>query len=121
VEVDGRRASLLASDRPQLDSPPVIRGLRLLPPHDPFLQQPNRALLVPDAKVRKRAFRAVASLGVVLQDGRLAGLWRARVHGRRLELAVEQLAPIDRDALEAEADLAARLREADGAVPAVSS
>ena len=121
VEVDGRRALLLASDRQELDSPPAIRGLRLLPPGDPFLQQPNRALLVPDAEVRKRAFRPVASPGVVLQDGRLAGLWRARARGKRLELAVEQLAPLDRDALEAQADLIARLREADRAVLAVSS
>jgi hypothetical protein len=120
-EVDGRRASLLAVDRQELDDPPAIHGLRLLPPGDPFLQQPNRAVLVPDAELRKRVFRSVASPGVVLQDGRLAGLWRARARGKRLELEVEQLAPIDRDALEAEADLVARVRETDGAVLAVSS
>jgi hypothetical protein len=121
VDVDGRHAFLLAVDRQELDSPPAIRGLRLLPPGDPFLQQPNRVVLVPDAEVRKRAFRAVASPGAVLQDGRLAGLWRARARGKRLELSVEQLGPIDRDALEAEADRTARLREADRAVVAVSS
>jgi hypothetical protein len=116
VEVDGRLASILAIDRQELDSPPAIHGLRLLPPRDPFLQQPNQALLMPDADVRKRAFRQVAGPGVVLQDGRPAGLWRARIHGKRIELAVEQLAPIDRDALEAEADRVARLRNADGAL-----
>jgi hypothetical protein len=120
VEVDGRLAFILAVDRPELDAPPAIRGLRLLPPGDPFLQQPNRAALVPDPEVRKRAFRPVASPGVVLQDGRLAGLWRARASGKRLELSVEQLAPIDRDALEGEADMAARIREADRVVLAVS-
>jgi hypothetical protein len=121
VEVEGQRGSILAIDGKELESPPTVRGLLLLPPGDPFLQQPNRAVLVPDAEVRKRAFRAVASPGVVLQDGRLAGLWRARVRGKRLELAVEELAPIDRDALETEADLTARLREAEGAVLVVSS
>ena len=121
VEVDGRRGFLLASDRQELDSPPPIRGLRVLPPGDPFLQQPNRPLLIPNADIRKRAFRPVASPGVVLQDGRPAGLWRARARGKRLEFALEQLGPIVREALEAEADQIARLRGADGAILAVSS
>ena len=94
--------------------------MRLLPPGDPFLQQPNRAVLFPHAELRKRAFRPVTSPGVVVQDGPPACLWRARARGKRLELAVEQLAPIDRSALEAEADLVARLRNADGAVLSVS-
>ena len=121
VEVDGHRAFLLATDRDALEFPPAIRGLRLLPPGDPFVQQPNRAVLVADPDILKRAFRPVASPGVVLQDGRLAGFWRARARGKRLQLAVEQLARIDRDALEAEADRVARLRKGDGAVLTVSS
>ena len=121
VKVDGSRRSLLAIDRQELDSPPAIRGLRLLPPGDPFLQQPNRAALVPDAAIRKRVFRPVASPGVVLQDGRPAGLWRGRTRGNSLELAVEQLGPLDREALEAEAERVARLREAEGVVLAVAT
>ena len=121
VELDGNRAFLLATDRAALDSPPAVRGLRLLPPGDPFLQQPNRAVLVADPEIRKRAFRPVASPGVVLQDGRLAGLWRARARGKRLELAVEEVTAIDSDALEAEADRVAGLRNTDGAVLTVAS
>jgi hypothetical protein len=120
VEVERERAFMLASDRKELDSAPAVRGLRLLPPGDPFLQQPNRAMLVPDTDLRKRAFRAVASPGAVLQDGRLAGLWRARARGKRLEVEVERLARIDRDALEAAAERVARLRDADSAVLAVA-
>jgi hypothetical protein len=119
VDVDGRRAFVLAGDRHELETPPAIRGLRLLPAGDPFLQQPNRAVLLPDAEVRKRAFRPVASPGVVLQDGRPAGLWRARARRKRLELDVEQLGPINRDALAAEGDRAARLREAEDVVVTV--
>jgi hypothetical protein len=121
VEVDSRPAFVLATDRKELDSAPAIHGLRLLPPGDPFLQQPNRAVLVPDAELRKRVFRPVGSPGVVLQDGGPAGLWRARARSKRVELSVEQLAPIDRDALDAEAERLARLREADSAVVAVTS
>jgi hypothetical protein len=48
----------------------------------------------------------------VLNDGEVAGLWRARARGRRLELEVEPLGKIDREALEAEADRVAELRGA---------
>jgi Winged helix DNA-binding domain len=116
VRVDGRRAWLLADDEEQLESPPEPRGLHLLPPGDPFLQKPNRATLVPDAEVRKRAFRPVASPGVVLQDGRPVGLWRARARGKRLQIDVEQLAWIDVDALRTEADRVADLRGAEAAL-----
>jgi hypothetical protein len=115
VEVDGARAFLIAADRSELESATAIRGVRLLPPGDPFLQQPNRALLAPDGDLRKRAFRPVASPGVVLQDGALAGLWRGRSRGKRFEVAVEQVVPIDQDALEAEATRVALLRGAAGA------
>jgi hypothetical protein len=121
VRLDGPRAWLLAEDEEQLQSPPEPRGLHLLPPRDPYLQKPNRATLVPDAELRKRAFRPAGSPGVVLQDGEAAGLWRARARGKRLQLEVEQLARIDLDALRAEADRVAELRGAEAALLDVSS
>jgi hypothetical protein len=54
------------------------RGVRLLPPGDPFLQKPNRELLAPDRALRKQLFRAVGSPGIVLRDGRISGTWRLR-------------------------------------------
>lgn len=110
VEVDG--GCLLAEDAAALESPPKVEGLRLLPPGDPFLQRPNRATLVPDPALRKRVFRPVGSPGVVLQDGELAGLWRPRARGARLELELERLGRIDRDALTAAAERVAELRGA---------
>jgi hypothetical protein len=115
VKLDGRRTWLLERDVAELDSPPETRGLRLLPPRDPYLQQTDRATLVSDADLRKRVFRPVASPGAVLQDGSLAGLWRARARGKRLELEVERIGKIDRDALEAEADRVAQLRGSEAA------
>jgi hypothetical protein len=120
VRLGGRRAWLLAEDREHLESPPGGRGLHLLPPGDPYLQRPNRTLLVPDAELRKRAFRPVASPGVVLQDGHVAGLWRARARGKRLAIDVEQIGRIDRDALQAEAHRVAELRDAQDALLNVS-
>ncbi len=115
VGVDGRPAFLLSADRRALESPPEVRGLRLLAPGDPFLQPANRALLFPDADLRKRAFRSVASPGVVLQDGEAFGLWRTRARGKRVEIELEEFMPAERDALAAEAELVARLRGAEAA------
>jgi hypothetical protein len=100
----------LAEDAGALESPPAASGIRLLPPGDPYLQKPNRALLAPDEALRKRLFRPVASPGAVLKDGRLAGLWRAKATGSKTELTVEPLGRLARGALEEEVERVAALR-----------
>jgi hypothetical protein len=109
----GRDASwLLSEDVGTLESPPAAEGIRLLPPGDPYLQKANRPLLAPDPQLRKRLFRPVASPGAVLHDGRLAGVWRAKVKGRKVEITVEPLERLPRAELEDEAQRVARLRGA---------
>jgi hypothetical protein len=103
---------LMSSDVAALESPPAAEGIRLLPPGDPYLQKPNRQLLAPDAELRKRLFRPVASPGAVLRNGRLAGLWRARAKGRKAEITVEALGRLSREELEEEAQRVAELRGA---------
>jgi hypothetical protein len=112
VQAGGDRAWLPRDDVPALESPPAAEGVRLLPPGDPYLQKPNRPLLAPDADLRKRMFRPVASPGAVLKDGRLAGLWRVTKSGRKAEVAVEKLARISRADLEEEAWRVGALRGA---------
>ena len=109
VKVGGTEAWLLARDRDDLEAPPAAKGVRLLPPGDPYLQKPNRALLA-DEPLRKRLFRPVASPGAVLRDGRLAGLWKAKAKGRKLEITVEKLGRLARDAVAEEAERIAELR-----------
>jgi hypothetical protein len=112
VRIGGDRAWLLVADEAALDDPPGAAGVRLLPPGDPYLQKPNRALLAPDPILRKDLFRAVGSPGVVLKDGRLAGSWKAVRKGRTLELAVRKLGRLSRAGLEEEAARVAALRGA---------
>jgi Winged helix DNA-binding domain len=112
VRVGRSRAWLMSEDVGALESPPAGQAVRLLPPGDPYLQKPNRPLLAPDAELRKRLFRPVASPGAVLSDGRLAGLWRARVKGRKAELTVERLGRLRRADLEEEVQRVAELRGA---------
>jgi hypothetical protein len=112
VRIGGDRAWLLVADEAALDDPPGAAGVRLLPPGDPYLQKPNRALLAPDPILRKDLFRAVGSPGVVLKDGRLAGSWKAVRKGRTLELAVRKLGRLSRAGVEEEAARVAALRGA---------
>lgn len=121
VEWEGGKGWVLSQDLRALGSPKTATGTRLIPARDPYLQQPDRETLVPDAAVRKRLFRAVASPGAVLRDGALAGMWKAKA-GRKgtLEIAVERLSPLDRDELEGECERVAKLRGAERIELAIS-
>ncbi|MDX6677141.1 MAG: hypothetical protein QOE31_1193 [Solirubrobacteraceae bacterium] len=112
VSVGKSKAWALSDDASALASPPAAAGVRLIPPGDPYLQKPNRALLAPDGDLRKRLFRPVASPGAVLKDGRLVGLWRVKAKGRKAEVSVERCGRVARRDLESEAQRIADLRGA---------
>jgi hypothetical protein len=118
--VGRRRGWVLREDAAELESPPQADGVRLLPPGDPYLAKPNRPLLAPDAELRRRLFRPVASPGAVLKDGRLAGLWRVRAASGIAELTVEELEPLARAELEPEVQRVAELRGASRAALVLS-
>ena len=112
VSLASRKAWILSDDVEELHSPPEADGVRFIPPGDPYLQGPNRPLLAPEAELRKRLFRPVASPGAVLRGGRLAGVWRAKASGKKAEITVEKLGPVKREDLEGEAHRVADLRGA---------
>ncbi|MDX6719478.1 MAG: hypothetical protein QOJ63_1732 [Solirubrobacteraceae bacterium] len=116
VSVGRQQAWSLRDDVDALASPPQAMGIRLIPPGDPYLQKPNRALLAPEADLRKRLFRPVASPGAVLKDGRLVGLWRVKAKGRKAQISVERLGRVARKDLEPEAQRIAVLRGAREAI-----
>jgi hypothetical protein len=106
VDFGGRRCAVLAEDAEALVSSPPPRGLRLLPPHEPWLQQRDRTTAVPDTALHRRIWKHTGNPGVVLRDGEAAGLWRDQKKGRTLRLTVEPVATLsgrDRAAVEAEA------------------
>lgn len=116
VRLGGARRWILASDRDRLADPPAATGVRLLHGHDPYVSGPDRATLVPDDALRRALFPAVGRPGIVLDRGRLAGLWRARKRGRTLAIAVEWAGPaVD---LGDEPDAVARLRGCERATVA---
>lgn len=89
VAVLGRTLSLLARDAEALLTARPARGVRLLPPHDPFLAQHDKITLAPDKGLHHRIWRFVGNPGVLLVDGEVAGVWRPQKRGNRLTLNVE--------------------------------
>jgi hypothetical protein len=77
-------------------------GLRLIAPGDPILIGRDREALVDDPQWRKQIWASLGGAGVVLVDGTVAGLWRGRKKGKRLELELE--GDVDRDAVRAQAE-----------------
>jgi hypothetical protein len=94
IEVEG--GYLLAADRGAFEDPAAAHGVRLLGPGDPLLGARDRQHVIVDKPTRQRLWRPLGSPGLVLHDGRPAGLWRARTQGRRLTLETEWFgAPVD--------------------------
>ncbi|WP_432975725.1 winged helix DNA-binding domain-containing protein [Dactylosporangium sp. CA-233914] len=113
VSVDGHRTWLPAECLDVLLAAPDVRGVRLLPPSDPFLQARDRTVLVPGKDRAKEVWRVLGNPGVLLVDGEIAGTWRAKAVRKRLELTVEPWVPLSaatRTAAGAEADTVAAVR-----------
>ena len=119
VVVEGRTAHLPGEDFDALLSAPSPRGVvRLLPPGDPWLQARDRELVLPDAAARKEVWRVIGNPGVLLVDGEVAGTWRPKASGRRVDVTLIPMAPLPRwvrEAVEAELPLVAAARGADEA------
>lgn len=88
LTVDGRVVTALAADEDSLHSGARARGVRLLPPGDPWLQARDRAFLVPQEHHAK-VWKAISPPGAVLVDGEVLGTWRASTTGRRVEVTIE--------------------------------
>jgi hypothetical protein len=120
VTVDGRKAWLPSAAVADLESASRPSGVRLIPPMDPLLQARDRDLLVPDRAHQKEVWRILGNPGALLVDGEIAGVWRAKMSGRkRVDLTVtpfSKLTPTDRERAEEEAAEVARAR----AVPEVT-
>jgi hypothetical protein len=99
----------LASDRKALASPLAPSGVRLVPVQDPYLQQRDRATVLPDDRARRKLWRPVGGPGGVLVDGEVVGTWRARAARDRLTMTVEPFGRLPRGARAAIGEEAERL------------
>ncbi|MEV4892275.1 winged helix DNA-binding domain-containing protein [Nonomuraea sp. NPDC055795] len=92
---------VLAEDLAELKGAERPKGMRLLPPYEPFLQLRDRGTLAPDPGLRPRIWRKTGNPGVILLDGEPAGLWHQQKKGGKLVITVE--GDVDRDTVAAEA------------------
>ncbi|MGX6602951.1 DNA glycosylase AlkZ-like family protein [Micromonosporaceae bacterium Da 78-11] len=120
VTVDGRTAWLPATAVAALESAARPAGARLIPPMDPLLQARDRDVLVPSREQQKQVWRTLGNPGALLLDGEVAGVWRAKMSGRkRVDLTVSPFAALtaaQRTQIEEESTQVARAR----AVPAAT-
>ncbi|MFE9396314.1 DNA glycosylase AlkZ-like family protein [Streptomyces flavidovirens] len=118
VRLEGKKAWLPASDLDALLSAKSQGLVRLLPPGDPFLQARDRGLVVPDRSREKEIWRAIGGPGALLVGSEIAGTWRAKAAGRKLDVTVTPFAPLPsavRRELDAEAAAVASARGASEA------
>ena len=81
--------------------------MRLLGPHDPYLQLRDRELLVADETRQKDLWRMLGRPGGIVADGELIGTWRPRTSGKKLTVRMELWGPLsgrDRALVEEEAE-----------------
>jgi hypothetical protein len=123
VTVDGRKAWLPSTSVADLKAAKPTRGVRLVPPMDALLQARDRDVLVPDKKQQKEVWRTLGNPGVLLVDGEIAGVWRAKMAGgKRVDLTVTpfgSLKAATRKVVEAEAAEVARARNVPDATVTV--
>jgi Winged helix DNA-binding domain len=91
VEVEGMAAYALAADLPGLAEAKGSRTVRLLPAFDQYVitaaRQAERLMPGP---FKARVYRPQGWLSpVLLVGGRMEGVWRQEVKGRRVEVTVE--------------------------------
>jgi len=124
VKMAGKKALLMAADDQTLDTPPEAKGVRLLPVQDPYLQQRDRATLLPNQAARRRLWQAVRGPGALLVNGAVTGTWRGRVKGDRWEVEIEPFGRLPakvRGAISDEAEIMAPLKGCSSAVVEVSA
>ena len=74
--IDGRPAGVLLTADCEKAAAASVSGERFLPPYDPYLEDRDRATLVPSRETQKLVWRASGNAGVVLVDGEVVALWR---------------------------------------------
>lgn len=108
------RSWILTEDLEALRSAPMPKGVRLLPPHDPYTQMRDRETIV-DKKYHREVWKTLGEPGTVLTDGKITGLWRLRKSGRKLTVTIKTFDALQHRAkklLQGEAELVAPLRSA---------
>jgi len=102
VITNGKKAYILSADREILSGPPSPQRTWLwLGPHDPYLDQRDRDILLPDKALQRKVWQTVANPGVILHEGSIVGTWTAtkKAGGLSVRAALWQEVPGARHAV----------------------
>ncbi|MFL6126008.1 winged helix DNA-binding domain-containing protein [Actinophytocola sp.] len=113
VEFRGK-SWIVTEDLDALQSAPMPKGVRLLPPRDPYTQMRDRETIV-DKKYHREVWKTLGEPGTVLANGKITGIWRPRKSGRKLTITIKTFGPVpaqDKKPLQDEAEQVASLRGA---------
>ncbi len=89
VLVSGKKTFILSSDRARLFSPAICaRELLLLAGHDPFLDQRDRSILLPDKSLHKQIWKLVANPGAIVYRGEIIGIWTGKKKGKGTSISM---------------------------------
>jgi hypothetical protein len=116
IEVDGENLHATKAMVDAVGDAPAPPPVVLLPPRDTYLLG-HRTFLAPDRALAKEVWRPIGSPGGLVVEGELAGTWRARKSGKRLQLTVtphRTLSARHRKALDQQAEVVASARAHDG-------
>jgi hypothetical protein len=118
IEVDGENLHATKAMVDAVGDAPAPPPVVLLPPRDTYLLG-HRTFLAPDRALAKEVWRPIGSPGGLVVEGELAGTWRARKSGKRLQLTVtphRTLSARHRKALDQQAEVVTSARAHDGKV-----
>ncbi len=116
VDFDGTKSWIGRGDLKDLASATMPKGVRFLPPHDPFLESRDRETFVPEKGLQQLIWRAVGNPGVLMVDGQFAGTWRSTKKGKRLHFGIDRFGALSRTVraqVEAEAAALAPLKRCE--------
>jgi len=80
---------LLKKDQKEFNSAKSPKGVHLLPARDPFLDQRDREIIIPEKKLHSKVWKVLANPGALLVDGEVEGTWRVQKKGKTLNFGFE--------------------------------
>ena len=101
VELEGLKRWVLRTDLSKLERAVQVETVRLLPPGDPYLASADRALIVPEPRLRSELWPKSVWPGALMVNGEILGTWRRQV-GRVTVRARRPLESEVKDAVEEE-------------------
>lgn len=96
VQVLGKTRYVLKEDLPLFMQAIEPEDIRILAAHDPYLDARDHEILAQREHFRL-IWRTVANPGVILQGGRIIGIWRSRQQGKRTLLQARPFVKLNGD------------------------